>query len=58
VRGISTRLSGVLELFAADRFAAQVLEAPPDLEAEDLNVCLNLSRENPNRRLANSKRNF
>lgn len=40
IRGMRIRVSDVLELFAADLSAEQILEELPDLEREDLQACL------------------
>lgn len=40
VRGMRIRVSDVLDLFAANLTAEQILEEMPDLEAEDLQACL------------------
>lgn len=40
VRGMRIRVTDVLDLFAAGLTAEQILEEMPDLEAEDLQACL------------------
>jgi len=40
VRGMRIRVTDVLELFAAGLSAEQILDEMPDLEAEDLQACL------------------
>ena len=40
VRGMRIRVTDVLDLFAAGLSAEQILEEMPDLEAEDLQACL------------------
>ena len=40
MRGMRIRVTDVLDLFAAGLTAEQILEEMPDLEAEDLQACL------------------
>jgi uncharacterized protein (DUF433 family) len=40
VRGMRIRVTDVLDLFAAGLTAEHILEEMPDLEAEDLQACL------------------
>lgn len=40
IRGMRIRVSDVLDLFAADLSAEQILEEMPDLEANDLKAAL------------------
>ncbi len=40
IRGMRIRVSDVLELFAAELSAEQILEELPDLERGDLQACL------------------
>ena len=40
IRGMRIRVSDVLELFAAELSAEQILEEMPDLERADLQACL------------------
>lgn len=40
VRGMRIRVSDVLDLYAAGLSSEQILEEMPDLEAEDLQACL------------------
>lgn len=40
VRGMRIRVTDVLELLAAGLSADQILEEMPDLEAEDIQACL------------------
>lgn len=40
IRGMRIRVTDVLDLFAAGLTAEQILEEMPDLEAEDLQACL------------------
>lgn len=40
IRGMRIRVSNVLDLFAAELTAEQILEEMPDLEAEDLKAAL------------------
>lgn len=40
VRGMRIRVSDVLDLFASGLTSAEILEEMPDLEAEDLQACL------------------
>ena len=40
MRGMRIRVTDVLDLFAAGLNAEQILEEMPDLEAEDLQACL------------------
>ena len=40
VRGMRIRVTDILDLFAAGLSAEQILEEMPDLEAEDLQACL------------------
>jgi uncharacterized protein (DUF433 family) len=40
VRGMRIRVTDVLDLFAAGLTAEQILAEMPDLEAEDLQACL------------------
>ena len=44
VRGMRIRVTDVLDLFAAGLSAEQILEENPDLEAEDLQACLQFAR--------------
>ena len=40
IRGMRIRVTDVLDLFAAGLTSQQILEEMPDLEAEDLQACL------------------
>ena len=40
IRGMRIRVSDVLDLFASELSAAQILEEMPDLEADDLKAVL------------------
>jgi uncharacterized protein (DUF433 family) len=40
IRGMRIRVTDVLDLFAADLSAEQILEEMPDLEADDLKAAL------------------
>ena len=40
IRGMRIRVTDVLDLFSAGLTASQILEEMPDLEAEDLQACL------------------
>lgn len=43
IRGMRIRVTDVLDLFAAGLSANQILAEMPDLEAEDLQACLQLA---------------
>jgi uncharacterized protein (DUF433 family) len=47
VRGMSIRVSDVLDLFAAGLTAEELLAEMPDLEPEDLQACLRYQRITP-----------
>ncbi len=46
IRGMRIRVSDVLDLFASDLSAAQILEEMPDLEADDLRAVLQYAARN------------
>ncbi len=46
VRGMRIRVSDVLDLFAANLSAEQILEELPDLEMDDLRACLKFAARN------------
>jgi uncharacterized protein (DUF433 family) len=46
IRGMRIRVSDVLELFASELSAAQILEEMPDLEADDLKAVLQYAARN------------
>jgi len=45
IRGMRIHVSDVLELFAAELSAEQILEEMPDLERADLQVCLHYAAQ-------------
>ena len=45
IRGMRIRVSDVLDLFASELSAAQILEEMPDLEADDLKAVLQFTIE-------------
>jgi uncharacterized protein (DUF433 family) len=46
IRGMRIRVSDVLDLFASELSAAQILEEMPDLEADDLKAVLQYAARN------------
>jgi uncharacterized protein (DUF433 family) len=46
IRGMRIRVSDVLDLFASELSAAQILEEMPDLEADDLKAALQYAARN------------
>lgn len=44
IRGMRIRVSDILDLFATGLGAAQILDEMPDLEPDDLKVCLVYAR--------------
>ncbi len=46
IRGMRIRVSDVLNLFASELSAAQILEEMPDLEADDLKAVLQYAARN------------
>ena len=46
VRGMRIRVSDVLDLFAANLSAVQILEELPDLKMDDLRACLKCAARN------------
>lgn len=51
IRGMRIHVVDVLELFAADLTAEQILEEMPDLEREDLQAALIYAAQNFNHRI-------
>jgi uncharacterized protein (DUF433 family) len=46
IRGMRIRVSDVLDLFASELSASQILEEMPDLEADDLKAVLQYAARN------------